>query len=83
MDSGTQSYTPWFSERPTVYAYRIRITTLTVPLLARYDFTNPARTFRGDLLGGVTLLYTTSRFTSASTAANQAPFVRDGRSTIT
>lgn len=82
-DSDSQSYQRSPSDGLTVYQYHIRSTTLTVPLLARYTFTDPAGPFRGDLLGGVTLLHTKSHFTSSSTSAGQAPFLTDERFTAT
>ncbi|SNS07423.1 outer membrane beta-barrel protein [Hymenobacter mucosus] len=82
-DSDSQSYQPSPSEGLTVYQYNIRSTTLIVPLLARYTFTDPAGPFRGDLLGGVTLLHTAAHFTSSSTPAGQVPFLADERYTVT
>jgi hypothetical protein len=82
-DGDSQSYRPSPSEEPTVYTYNVRSTTLTVPLLARYTFTDPIRPFRGELLGGVTLLHTAAHFTSSSTPAGQLPFLADERSNVT
>ncbi|SFQ82498.1 outer membrane beta-barrel protein [Hymenobacter arizonensis] len=87
-EGASHSYRPSPSQDPTVYEYRVRSTTLTVPLLARHTFTDPAGTnpigpFRADLLGGVTLLHTATHFTSSSTAAGQAPFLADERYTVT
>lgn len=82
-ENDSQSYEPSPGQAPTLYVYKIRSTTLTVPLLARYTLTAPAARLGGDILGGVTLLHTTAHFTSSSTAAGQLPYEAKERSHLT
>lgn len=81
-DVGSQSYAPSPGQLPTVFEYDSRVTTLTVPILARYTLTLPAERFHGDVVGGVTLLRTVSQFNSSSTAAGQAPYLTDERLSV-
>jgi hypothetical protein len=76
-EADSRSYVPSPGQLPTVVEYDSRITTLTVPILARYTLTLPAERFHGDVVGGVTLLHTVSQFNSSSTAAGQAPYLAD------
>jgi hypothetical protein len=82
-DADSQSYTPAPGQLPTAYAYDNRITTFTIPLLARYTLESPAARFHGDVLGGITLLHSALHSTSSSTTAGQSPYLSDERVSVT
>ncbi|RZK28295.1 MAG: hypothetical protein EOO63_11580 [Hymenobacter sp.] len=82
-DAASQSYAPSAGQLLTGYAYDNRLTTFTLPLLARYTLDSRSAHFHGDVLGGVTLLHTDLHATSSSTAAGQSPYLSDERLSVT
>jgi hypothetical protein len=81
-DADSQSFVSSPGQLPTFYEYDNRISTLTVPLLARYTLDSHSAHVYADVLGGITLLHAALHSTSSSTTAGQSPYRSDERSTV-